>query len=180
MEQQPIENIYNILLYLPYETIINYCLTNRQYYNICQDKYFWSLKAYLDFGVTSSEFNNTTLIARKRYLQLLAELGKTCARGSEKVVDINDCLELAIYNDDLSLVKYYLSNPIANPDDALYEAVNYLKVDIVEYLLSIGAYIRRKYLKNFINSLKQLLDTDQSNYNRILKLMRQLELNRSQ
>ena len=58
MEQLPTEINYLILLNLPYELIINLCLTNKQYNEICIDNYFWYSKYKSDFN----KYLNETLI----------------------------------------------------------------------------------------------------------------------
>jgi len=41
MENLAIETLFNIMLPLSYEDIINLCLTNKQYMIICNDENFW-------------------------------------------------------------------------------------------------------------------------------------------
>ena len=49
MQQLPSESLFQILLALPYEEILDKCRTSSQFNNICQDQYFWTLKLKKDF-----------------------------------------------------------------------------------------------------------------------------------
>lgn len=50
MESLPLELLYEMLLPLSYDEIVNYCLTNQAAYHICTSKKFWNLKALQDYG----------------------------------------------------------------------------------------------------------------------------------
>lgn len=52
MESLSIETIEQILMALPYYTILQVCQTNVQLSNICTDDRFWEDKFHLDFGQT--------------------------------------------------------------------------------------------------------------------------------
>lgn len=60
MNQIPIEIIYNILLQLPYKDIINYCASNRESREICNDNIFWAAK--LDYDFSTIDFLEKPLI----------------------------------------------------------------------------------------------------------------------
>jgi len=101
MELLPYENLFDILLPLPYQQIICFCLSNWEYYNnIGQDNIFWASKAFRDLNVPVKEFNLTYLKGRKRYLELLAKIGGNCIPGSEKIIGVNECLVLASSRND--------------------------------------------------------------------------------
>jgi len=46
----PGDVIYNMLLDLPYEDIINYCQSNKYINKLCQNNYLWKNKFYRDFS----------------------------------------------------------------------------------------------------------------------------------
>lgn len=69
----PYENLFNILINLPFNDIINYCLVNLNAAAICNDNSFWKQKAFYDFGISSRDFDRydkTSLDAKSRYIQL--------------------------------------------------------------------------------------------------------------
>jgi len=44
----PYELMYSILLSLPYSSILDFCLTNRHYFQLWNDTHFWASKCYQD------------------------------------------------------------------------------------------------------------------------------------
>ncbi len=44
-----------ILLFLDYPDIINACKGIPDFFKVCNDPYFWALKAEYDFGITNHE-----------------------------------------------------------------------------------------------------------------------------
>jgi len=109
METLPTELIYELLLIMPYEEVINLCQTNQFYLSICKSNGFWIDKAIRDFNVTRKEatrYENVT--PYWRYIQLLAKFRGVCIPGSEKVVDSDTCLYNASKQNNLLLVKYFV------------------------------------------------------------------------
>lgn len=66
---------HNILINSSYDVIINYCLTHLEAQKICRNSLFWEQKAYHDFKISADKFNNTSLTADMRYVQILTEEG---------------------------------------------------------------------------------------------------------
>lgn len=63
----PTELIFDILLQLPYEDVMQYCQVNHAAWKICQSEVFWNTKAEYDFGVTLNVLPNTP---QDQYLRL--------------------------------------------------------------------------------------------------------------
>lgn len=55
--QIPIEQLQEILLYLPPEDLINACQTNIFWSQVCQSNYFWQIKTEKDFDLVSNPNN---------------------------------------------------------------------------------------------------------------------------
>jgi len=105
----PTELIFDIISYLPFQSIVKLGLVHKLFNYIFYTEQFWSYKSKLQFNIPTQEFNQTTLTPSKRYLQLLADKELQCIKGSEKVVNINICLKLASYENNFSLVNYFLA-----------------------------------------------------------------------
>jgi len=110
LENIPTEILYQFLLPLSYEQIINFCRINRQYQQlICQNDDFWATKAYRDIGVSYQQFYNlSSKNSPLKYLLLLSRFGNRCVRGSEKIINVNTCLENASAEGNLPLVEYFM------------------------------------------------------------------------
>ena len=149
----PYETVYSILLDLPYRSIMSFCLSNHEYYQIWNDNNFWSNKAHnelyhieyknnqkIEKAVTYQEFNQSKLKSHLRYLELLARVGNKCEQGSEQCIDINKCLFLAAKNNDLILVKYFIAKDVYQSKN-LISCLQYASfngnLQMVEYLLTI-------------------------------------------
>ena len=52
----PLETLYDILLFLPYHDIINFCQAYKELNEICKDNRFWADKAYHDFNFPKKIF----------------------------------------------------------------------------------------------------------------------------
>jgi len=137
MEYLPTEIIFNILIHIPYESIINFCLVNQQYYTILNDNNFWATKAHLEFNVIHQDFFNTNLQPSYRYVQLLTSYGIRTLRGSEKFTDINICLSLSSYQNNLSMVEYFLNKGATNLVEAFNEAILGKSLKVFIYLLDL-------------------------------------------
>jgi len=137
IQQLSYEVIFQFLLPLSYEDIINWCVTNKEYQSICQDTHFWIIKATRDLGVSPEVFTNTTLSPRERYLQLLAEIGNICVRGSERVIGVDECLLSATKQNDISLVKYYLERGPILLTSAVLMAASTGNIELYDYLYSV-------------------------------------------
>lgn len=143
MESLPYELLFKILLPLTYEDIIKTCLTNQYYQNIYHDTNFWKTKVTQDFQIKTELLTNK-IEGPNLYLYYLYHEKWICLPGSEKVIDINDCLEVAIDNGDLSLVKYFVNKSNINLNEALQQAVINNNLEIVNYLVSQGATLKLK------------------------------------
>jgi hypothetical protein len=106
---------YDILLRLPYEDIIAYCLTHRQGYQICQDNNFWEKKLKLDFPSiekvldlpyeTNLRLGSNIINWKERYLEELSV--KDVSYGSEKYIPINLCFVRAVKKNNLPMIRYF-------------------------------------------------------------------------
>src|SRR5947209_1734286 len=139
MEYLPVENLYSILLNLPYLDIISYCGVNVQARSICNDSYFWQQKALHDLNISSDEFYQTDLDARSRYVQLLSTIGNACVPGTERFTfRLGDCLYEASLIGDIRLINYFLSKG-AYIGNGLNGAAAGGNLPLVEYFISKGA-----------------------------------------
>jgi len=137
MELLPYETLFNILLSLSYQQIINFCQTNRQYYSICQDNNFWAIKAVREFKITVKQFYQSQLTGQDRYLQLLAEVGDICVPGSERIIDVNKCLGLVSANNNIKLIDYFITKGADDINYALLQAAKNGHLEVIRYLLSL-------------------------------------------
>ena len=182
----PCEIIYSILLPLPYSSIRNFCLANQ----LLTDTHFWATKCHytiskviiinndlLKIPFPYQEFYQTQLSPSQHYLQLLTVEAKECQRGSEQFVDVNQCVILAAYRNNLSLVKYFINKGASLLKLVAYYAalnnnrsmIDYvltsltqqsrLAVDIFKELLRGSAIIGDKDLINYL-----IIDKDLINY----------------
>lgn len=61
----------NVLLSMPYRTIMAHCRVDKKSLKLCKDQEFWRTKAYYDLGVESQEFNaRSEESPMKRYVNL--------------------------------------------------------------------------------------------------------------
>lgn len=58
MNEQPHEILLNIVEYLPIEDIHNFCLTNKQFSQICNDDYYWKVRTLRDFRLPNEYCDN--------------------------------------------------------------------------------------------------------------------------
>lgn len=68
--QLVLDVIHQILLIASYETINNYCLTNKRNNLILKDEYFWILKVKKDFNLILTSLTKLKLKGIKLYIQL--------------------------------------------------------------------------------------------------------------
>lgn len=95
----PLELQYRLLLTLNYEDIMSICRTNNDYRQICEDSYFWTLKAKHDFGEDALIFPDKFTTPSIAYLELYSQyhLPINC----EKYLSTIGCIIRAIEDDDL-------------------------------------------------------------------------------
>lgn len=139
LQSLPYETLFNILLNLDYDSIANYCLTNRNALSICQSDYFWQQKAFIDFSVSPAEFTNTILTPILRYIELLTQRTNKCVAGSERSISSDICLYRASGFGNIPLINYFLSKG-ANSQEVLNGAAAsgnfYLLHDVLEHVNS--------------------------------------------
>lgn len=97
----PYELQMEILISLPYQTIINYCSTNKTAAVIRNDKGFWKRKARLE-GLPDQLVEHSRLNYSQRYYDL-SKYGSLFKDGN-----IDACLYGAILNADIDLVQYLI------------------------------------------------------------------------
>jgi len=68
-EGMPDELVMNVLLKLPYNDVINACVTNKRLAKICESKFFLAQKANRDFGTPVEKFNLRQGNPREVYVQ---------------------------------------------------------------------------------------------------------------
>lgn len=136
--------LYNILLQLEYDDVIDYCEKNKDAQRLCQDTRFWKDKALKDFGITSEVFDRFTpivdshsLAAQKRYLQLLTKHGGIM-KGSERYLFPTEFVTRAIRAGKDDLVQYALANLPGNHTlDMIREYARRGDQVTVDYLLDL-------------------------------------------
>jgi len=139
MESIPYEDFFQIMVRLPFNSIIDFCQTNPEYYQICLNNDFWSAKAQYDLDITADQFNfnRANMSPIGRYIELLAKYGKTCLKGSEKFVDINYCLYLASERGDRTLIDYFINKGANVQIQTLIGAIRGGNIKITDYILSL-------------------------------------------
>lgn len=159
MEDLPNENIYNIALNLPVKSIINLCKTNHRFSRLCQDWYFWLIKAEKDLGFPIQKFRSLSIsqspIDTYLYIEELidddfAEFIHAIETNNVNAVSVllnyidpsihyNEPLLLSVMNGYIDIVDTILKDPRVNPSDrnnkAIMDASNQGKYDIVNRLL---------------------------------------------
>jgi len=145
MELLPPEININFLLYLPYQDILAFCQSNRTYYNLCNDVYFWATKAFVEFKIDPNYFYLNSKHPRLLYLDI-ANLYNKCILNRN---NIKQCIFDIALKGDFYLVSYLLSFEF-NLNAALAGASIGGHLDLVEYLLS--------YIQPTANILKLILD----------------------
>ena len=123
----PDEIIYNILLPIPYEAVMNYCRTNTIANHICNDDYFWKLKLERDFYKVT---NQNLQLSPSQYVMKYdhSSMGghDTYLRWKNKWREYNDSVSIfkILYdlggtkNTDISIFLWeYINNEIFKHDD---------------------------------------------------------------
>jgi len=114
----PYEVIYPLLLNLPYDYILPFCLTSRKYYSIYLNNEFWINKSYNDLSFNHQykeifeKVFNTKTTTREFYIASLTIYQNRCVKGSEKYISADMCLLSAIDNNDVNLIYYLLDKEI--------------------------------------------------------------------
>ena len=120
-----------ILLNLDYPDIINACKGVPAFYKLCNDPYFWALKAEYDFGIPSSELPLVPGSNNKKRYEFIY-----------KLTDPTTGLIEAAKVGSLYLVKYFLNQgaDLHTGDIDLLELVNneYNNIGIIKYLFKEG------------------------------------------
>ena len=101
VDQRLISNdviMFDIFLRCDYEDINNYLRTHKNP-SIPYKEIFWIRKSFIDFKISDSEFLDTNLSHRLRYLELLTNNGGV-GIGSERFLSIRECAKRAIENND--------------------------------------------------------------------------------
>lgn len=99
MESLASEVSYDILLNLPYESLLEMCQVSREYNAICQDPKFWKDKLQRDYPKTTVKKNNY----RQQYKTLYEQ--NLCEKTHNYVYCLND----AIKKKDFLRLRRYLS-----------------------------------------------------------------------
>ena len=143
LETIPIEVIYNILLQLPYDDIINYCRTNIKARDICNDNYFWLNKLNHDF---SAKGLNGKMLVPSEYMRLYQpDLGGKAVyerwkRGMEVDFEgIDDDTGNPIYdlNINADITIFRLDRDSYSPDiihEIYKNAIRYGNIDVLNKL----------------------------------------------
>jgi len=132
---------------LPYETINN----NKEYSVINQNALFWMKKTEQELGVNATMFNRTKLTPQERYLELLAVRGNKSVKGSEEVVNINQCIKYAIDENNIDLINYLLDKKKGDQLPILRYAVKNKNLELTEKVIKTTEYKARYYF----NALKE-------------------------
>ena len=70
----PLEDLYNVMIRIPYEHLQSLCQTSPLTQQVCSDPKFWAQKAQNDLQVSTQEFYQVQATnPRQRYLQLAQE-----------------------------------------------------------------------------------------------------------
>lgn len=107
--------LYNLLLDLDYEDVINYCRSYKQAALICQTPSFWEQKVLRDFNIPLDIFRNTDLSPAQRYLQISTSKGEI-AKGSEQYLSLDEFVKRAILQDREDLLSDALTLGFGNPE----------------------------------------------------------------
>lgn len=129
--------IHHILLYVDYESILNYCRSHKQAGNICRDHVLWERKALQDFDIPRNVFRNTKLSPALRYLQCLTYKGRVTF-GSEIFIHLDKFMKLAIRQDRDDLVQYILGSGFDNYSLILREYASKCNLRHVEHFLKLS------------------------------------------
>lgn len=155
MQLLPNENLFQILLPLPYEEILDKCRTSSQFNNICQDQHFWSEKLKRDFPLASK---NPNLTAKTQYELFYKDnpcwIGNI-VRGS---FFWRDCIDQTIQQGNLIRLKQYLKHQSERgplDTDYIYSlirlAMKYHQWNIVQYFIPLLSLNSTFIINNLYN-----------------------------
>lgn len=118
MESLTQEDLFEILLHLPYKEVLKKCQVSEAWNNICQDEVFWMRKALLDFKIAASTFyfiGESDLSNKERY-KLIDSIVPT----KEQIKKLNRIApQWDPTNDGWDLVLDYPMDPNLYPDKEL-------------------------------------------------------------
>ena len=150
-----------ILLNLEYPDIINACQALPAFARVCNDPYFWDLKAEDDFGIPSSELAlvpGSSNQERYKFIYDIKDPNKGLLEaanlgvlslvkyflklGADLHAEDEFVLRLAVAKGHLGVVKYLVeqgANIHAKGELALKWATDYNHLDVVKYLVEQGS-----------------------------------------
>jgi len=134
----PEQALYNILMRLSHQDIINVCQSDEELSYICEDNYFWAEKAYRDFDFPKNLFYSMRSVPDIRYLTAKSYFNNPY----NTIID-------AIMTNNYKLVEWIL--PLAKDNSFVLERKDSLKIlefairkkskNIIDLLLTIPGYI---------------------------------------
>jgi len=196
-EHLPRDIDLQILLSLPFEDIMVFCKTNIRYSLICSDKYFWETKAALDFRVSPSEFNKTTLNGPNRYLQfltsqLVADLYDKFGKGQYPLLDsltlitdenLRSAFDFALQTNNNRLIKLLIDLALVTNSSNLIIQSLMIHADLThDYQLVNYLLTSYRNLDQYYSIFKQILSSlifDEKIINYLMNLASK-ELNQQQ
>lgn len=122
LEDFPEEVLWKILFHLDLSSLSMTCSVSTRFYKICQSNTFWNQKAQYNFNITSTEFRDTQLSGRNRYIQLGTKYGQVYV-GSEQFEKLRELCYRAAKKNYLELLEYFLNKPGVN-DNSTHYGVN--------------------------------------------------------
>lgn len=141
----PIEIIYYISYFLPYDDVTAFGLTCKRHLRMVYDPKFWRTKLEQDYGkslLLPSSFEKDARILeymmvkpptdlREQYLYALSlsmDPKRSVARGSERYIPLDECIERASKELNVRLVSHFVRKraPDATPSTELLKAFKHL------------------------------------------------------
>lgn len=134
IEDLPVEIQYNIFLLIPPQQALKLHQINGYFACLFDGVDFWLYRSYNEFGITDSEFRNTNLHPRLRYLQLLSTVGNKCILGSENYIDSKICVRRSARDNDLLLLEHFFD--IKYIGDALIGSAEGNNFNLFQYIIN--------------------------------------------
>lgn len=132
MDLLPIDVILEILLKLKYEDIVSSILTCKRLFSFFKDEYFWIKKTEHDFDITREEIKEYLFLRKKItipnsieknvisnsydsnhnliYVKFLYLFSNKVVEDSKNIINIDHCVKLAVYQNNMRLVKAFISS----------------------------------------------------------------------